>query len=286
MEVEENTLNYKRIARAIAYIKDNFTQQPSLDEIAAHIHLSPFHFQRLFQDWVGTTPKKFLQYISLSHAKEVLTQNNSILSTSHSVGLSSSSRLHELFVNIEAMTPAEYKNEGKSLTIHYSIQDSPFGKIVIASTTKGICQISFLEEDEEYLSILNKQFPKATFIPKEEEIHKAVLNTFNLSSTQEKPIHIHLKGSDFQLKVWEALLKIPVGNLLSYGAIAKAIDQPNASRAVGTAIGSNPLAYLIPCHRVIQASGIMGGYRWNPIRKTAIIGWEAIQTNRAQNETI
>jgi len=279
MERIEQSFDYNRVAKAIAFIIANQTKQPSLDEIAEHIHLSPFHFQRLFQDWVGTTPKKFLQYISLANAKKILHDNTTIADVSYTLGLSSTSRLHELFVNIEAMTPAEYKNAGESLTISYSTHDSPFGKIVIASTAKGICQISFIEDESKALETLRTLFPKATYIEKEEPIHLDVLHIFDVSAKEKKTINVHLKGTDFQLKVWEALLQIPFGNLQTYGSIAKTINQPNASRAVGTAIGSNPLAYLIPCHRVIQASGIFGGYMWNPIRKTAIIGWESAQTN-------
>lgn len=279
MENVEESWNYNRIAKAIEFIIDNQSKQPSLDDIAAHIHLSSFHFQRLFQEWVGTTPKKFLQYISLSQAKKILADNKSILEVSYSIGLSSASRLHELFVNIEAMTPAEYKNGGESLTIHYSIQESPFGKIVVGSTTKGICQISFIDSEKDALYALKEQFPKAIFQLHAESIHKEVLHIFNLSREYNSPINVHLKGSDFQLKVWEALLKIPTGRLHTYGDIAVAINQASASRAVGTAIAANPLAYLIPCHRVIQASGIIGGYRWNPIRKTAMIGWEGTQVN-------
>lgn len=285
MDTMEKSLNYNRIAKAIQFIIDNQTQQPRLDEIAEHINLSPFHFQRLFQDWVGTSPKKFLQYINLSNAKKILA-NNSILSTTYSTGLSSSSRLHEIFVNIESMTPAEFKNGGNSLNIRYSTQDSPFGSLVIASTEKGICQINFLESKNDALTALKNQFPNANYIHSEEQIHLDVLNVFYLSSDKKKPINVHLKGTDFQLKVWEALLKIPFGNLQTYSDIAKQINQPTASRAVGTAIGSNPLAYLIPCHRVIQASGIFGGYMWNPIRKTAIIGWEGVNNNPTVDETI
>lgn len=279
MENAEKSLNYNRIAKAIEFIIANQMKYPSLEEIAEQVHLSAFHFQRLFQEWAGTTPKKFLQYISLANAKKILAENNSIQSTANSLGLSSSSRLHELFVNIEAMTPAEYKNQGASLTIDYSIQNSPFGKILIASTAKGICQINFIDDHQDYTENLSRQFAQAHFMHKTVQIHLDVLAIFNASSTQIQPINVHIKGSDFQLKVWEALLKIPTGKLNTYGDIAKAIDQPSASRAVGTAIGSNPLAYLIPCHRVIQASGIIGGYMWDPIRKTAIIGWEGAINN-------
>lgn len=275
MKETEQSLNYKRIAAAIEYIISHQTKQPSLEEIAEHIHLSPFHFQRLFQEWVGTTPKKFLQYTSLAHAKKVLATNKNLSETTYTLGLSSNSRLHDLFVKIEAMTPAEYKNAGALLNIRYSIHASPFGNVIIASTQKGICYISFINNEEEGIKQLTQQFNQAQYTKQTEQTHLDVLGVFDQSSSQRKPIHVHLKGSNFQLKVWEALLRIPFGNLQTYKNIAQSINQPSASRAVGTAIGKNPIAYLIPCHRVIQASGIIGGYRWDPIRKTAMIGWES-----------
>lgn len=285
MDMQEKSVNYERIAKAIQYIIDNHTQQPSLEEIAEHIHLSPFHFQRIFQEWAGTTPKKFLQFISLSQAKRTL-KDFSISETTHILGLSSSSRLHDMFLTIEAMTPSEYKNEGASLRIFYSKQLSPFGPIVIGSTNKGVCQISFIEKEENPKEAILSKFPKAECIDQEQPIHRDVMQIFSASYTDKKNLRIHLKGSGFQLKVWEALLRIPVGKLCTYGDIAKSINQPSASRAVGTAIGANPLAYLIPCHRVIQATGLFGGYRWDPIRKTAIIGWEAVVNKRNNNEAI
>ena len=287
MEISQNNLNYNRIAKAIAYIKDNFQAQPSLDEIAAHIHVSPFHFQRMFQDWAGTSPKKFLQYISLAHAKSILKASQSLADATYKTGLSSSSRLHELFVQIEAMTPAEYKIGGKNLKIYFSFHETPFGEVIIASTSKGICHIAFIENQELGLKYLKNLFPNAEFYEMANVNHEQVLTLFNHTLQLEQPIKLHLKGTSFQLKVWEALLKIPSGNLQTYGNIAKSIGKEKASRAVGTAIGSNPIAYLIPCHRVIQSTGIFGGYMWDPIRKTAIIGWEnAQQENQITTITI
>lgn len=286
MEMSENNLNYERIAKAIAYIQAHFKQQPSLEEIAAHVHLSPFHFQRLFQEWAGTTPKKFLQYISLQYAKRLLQESKSTDSATFETGLSSSSRLHELFVNIEHMTPAEYKNGGAALIIHYSIQHSPFGHVCVASTAKGICHIAFIATEQEALQSIQHYFPKATSMNKEETSHKDVLQFFNNIFPLSSPLHLHLKGTTFQLKVWEALLKIPMGQLNTYGEIAEKIGHPKSSRAVGTAIGSNPIAYLIPCHRVIQTSGLFGGYMWGPVRKTAIIGWENAKSHTLSDETI
>lgn len=286
MEMSENNLNYNRIAKALAYIQANFKRQPSLEEIAAHVHLSPFHFQRLFQEWAGTTPKKFLQYISLQYAKQILQDSKSTEIATFETGLSSTSRLHELFVHIEAMTPAEYKNGGASLEINYSIQSTLFGEVCIASTSKGICHVSFIDRDENALKTIQSLFPNAQIIYSEQALHQEIEDFINYTSKINSPIHLHLKGTSFQLKVWEALLKIPQGKLKTYGQIAHEIGNPKSSRAVGTAIGSNPIAYLIPCHRVIQTSGLFGGYMWGPIRKTAIIGWEHATINSITDEII
>lgn len=277
---EQENINYIRIAKAIEYIKNNFKQQPTLDEIAEQIHLSPFHFQRIFKEWAGTTPKKFLQYISVQYAKELLKEKQATLfDTAYETGFSSTSRLHDLFINIEGMTPAEYKNEGKNLIIHYNFYQSPFGKIIIASTPKGICYIAFNDDEIQALFHLKEKFPQATFLQKADTIHKQALHIFLNDWNKLSEIKLHLKGTDFQLKVWEALLKIPLGQLSTYGNIANKIGSPNASRAVGSAIGNNPIAFLIPCHRIIQSSGNIGGYMWGNTRKTAIIGWEAAKIN-------
>jgi AraC family transcriptional regulator of adaptative response/methylated-DNA-[protein]-cysteine methyltransferase len=280
MNTQEN-INYNRIADAIDYIKANFKKQPNLDEVAQKVHLSPFHFQRLFTEWAGTSPKKFLQYISVEHAKKILKENNhaTLFDAAFDTGLSGTSRLHDLFVNIEGMTPAEYKNGGKNLEINFSFAESPFGNIIVASTSKGVCFMAFAENEETGFENLQHKFQNATFSRKLDLIQQNALFIFQNDSSKLSEIKLHLKGTDFQLKVWEALLKIPMGQLSTYGSIAQQIEKPNASRAVGTAIGSNPVAFLIPCHRVIQASGTFGGYMWGNTRKTAIIGWEGVQTN-------
>jgi len=276
----QETINYNRIAEAIDYIKANFKDQPNLDEVAEKVHLSPFHFQRLFSDWAGTSPKKFLQYTSLEHAKKLLKENQTTISeTAFETGLSGTSRLHDLFVNIEGMTPAEYKNGGKNLEINYSFAESPFGNIIVASTQKGVCFMAFAEEETIGFEDLKHKFPNASFSRKLDLAQQNALFIFQNDWSKLSEIKLHLKGTDFQLKVWETLLKIPMGQLSTYGNIAHQIQKPNASRAVGTAIGSNPVAFLIPCHRVIQSSGIFGGYMWGNTRKTAIIGWEGAQIN-------
>lgn len=276
----QETLNYNRIAEAIAYIKQNFKKQPSLEEVAEKINISPFHFQRMFTDWAGISPKKFLQYISVEHAKQILKGKQATLfDAAEETGLSGTGRLHDLFVNIEGMTPGEFKNGGENLTINYSFAESPFGNILVASTTKGICYMAFTDGEESSFEMLKSNFPNAHYKQMVDLIQQNALYIFTHDWRKLNQIKLHLKGTDFQLKVWEALLKIPMGQLSTYGTIAEQIKNSNASRAVGTAIGSNPVAFLIPCHRVIQSTGTIGGYMWGPIRKTAIIGWEAARTN-------
>lgn len=277
MDMEHSSaVNYKRIEKAIAFISANFERQPSLEEIAAHVHLSPFHFQRLFAEWAGTTPKRFLQFISIQYAKELLSKERATLwETTQATGLSSTSRLHDLFVQLEGMTPAEYKHGGKNLRIEYHVDSTPFGTVLIATTWKGICHFSFVENDlESSMQKLANQFPQATFIAVQNEMQSQALRIFQHDWADMPQIKLHLKGTAFQLKVWQCLLEIPTGSLSSYGQIAHEIGMPSAYRAVGTAIGRNPIAYLIPCHRVIQTTGGIGGYMWGIDRKKAIIGWE------------
>lgn len=270
-------INYHRIAVAIQYIKDNFREQPDLETVAAHVHLSPFHFQRLFKEWAGVSPKKFIQYLSVEYAKRLLSQDNhpTLFDTAYHTGLSGTGRLHDLFVSIEGMTPGEFKNQGASLLINYSFATTPFGEILMAATDKGLCHIAFIEDHHDGLDTLKSRFPKAFLSEKMDTYQEGVLSIFDIETQEMPSLKLHLKGTDFQLKVWEALLKVPFAELATYKHIATELGQPTASRAVGTAIGSNPIAYLIPCHRVIQASGVIGGYMWGPTRKAAILGWEA-----------
>ncbi len=277
--------NYQRIAQAIEYIQQNYRTQPSLDEVAAYVHVSPFHFQRIFTEWAGVSPKKFLQYISLSHAKHLLRQQEaSLFDATEALGLSGTSRLHDLFISIEGMTPGEYKNGGASLPIYYTFAESPFGKLLVASTYKGICYMAFYDNSTEALAALQAHFPNAHLVAETTLFHQQALLFFQEDWQALPKLKLHLKGSDFQLKIWEALLKIPMGELTTYGTIAQQIQHPKAARAVGTAIGSNPVAYLIPCHRVIQTSGALGGYMWGTTRKTAIIGWESAKVFTPQQE--
>lgn len=274
--------NYDKIATAIDYIKSNFKTQPDLQEIAAAVHMSPFHFQRVFAEWAGVTPKKFLQYLTLDYAKSILREEKTtVFDAAFEAGLSGTGRLHDLFINIESMTPGEYKNGGKALHINYSFAESPFGNILVASTAKGICHMAFADEPEAALQALKEQFPHAEFTQMVDVIQQNTLYIFTQDWSRLSEIKLHLRGTDFQLKVWEALLKIPMGNLTTYSRLAEEINHPRASRAVGTAVAQNPVAFLIPCHRVIKASGEAGQYHWGISRKNAMIGWEAARTQSA-----
>ena len=277
----QNTINYQRIADAINYIKTHFKDQPNLDDVAEKVHLSPFHFQRMFTDWAGISPKKFLQYLSVEYAKGILKEKQATLvDATYETGLSSTGRLHDLFINIEGMTPAEYKNGGKALVINYSIAESPFGDILVASTEKGICHLAFADDKQEAFRQLQQQFPNATYHQMVDHVQQEAMFIFQKDWSKLSNIKLHLKGTPFQLKVWDALLRIPMGRLETYGSLAKEIQLPNASRAVGSAVADNPVAFLIPCHRVIRSTGEFGQYHWGPTRKSAMIGWEAAQVHK------
>ena len=274
----QQQLNYNRVAAAISYIRKNFKEQPSLNAIAESVHLSPYHFQRLFSEWAGVSPKKFMQHISVAYAKQLLKEQQATLfDVAHETGLSGTGRLHDLFINIEGMTPGEYKNAGENLSINFSFAESPFGNLIVASTPKGICHMAFIDDEEKAMRELKTRFANATYRQVVDTLQQDALFIFQNDWSKLNQIKLHLNATPFQLKVWEALLKIPHGQLTTYGAIAKRINAPKASRAVGTAIGNNPVAYLIPCHRVIKASGTIGGYAWGSTRKTAMIGWEAVR---------
>jgi AraC family transcriptional regulator of adaptative response/methylated-DNA-[protein]-cysteine methyltransferase len=278
--MHQHDIDYARIAAAINFIKDHLQDQPSLDEIAAAVQLSPFHFQKLFTEWAGVSPKKFMQYLTLEYAKSLLrAPNSTLLDTANTIGVSGTSRLHDLFITIEGMTPGEFKNGGAGLQINYDFAESPFGQLIVASTTKGICHLFFVTDQQQAVNNLIARFPLASFQNTTDKLQQDALSFFRRDWHQREQIKLHLSGSPFQLKVWESLLKVPMGALVTYGTIAKNIDKPSATRAVGTAIGSNPIAFLIPCHRVIQNTGRLGGYMWGETRKSAIIGWEAAQKN-------
>lgn len=276
----QQEIDFERIAQAIEYMYAHFQLQPDLEEVASHVHLSSYHFQRMFQAWAGVSPKKFLQYLTVNRAKSILTDGQlSLFDTANEIGLSGSGRLHDLFVKIEGMTPGEYKNGGTNLHISYNFSSGTFGEMLVASTGKGICYLAFSEDNTRMLKELKDMFPNAHFAEQKDDFIEKVIRFFSEHSDKPEAINLHLKGTDFQLKVWETLLKIPEGKLSTYGEIAGQIDNPKATRAVGSAVGDNPVSYLVPCHRVIRSTGILGQYHWGPARKKAMIGWEAVKVN-------
>lgn len=274
----QEILNYNRIAEAIDYIREHFKEQPSLEEVAEKVHLSPYHFQRMFTDWAGVSPKKFLQYISIEHAKAVLkNEQATVFDAALETGLSGTGRLHDLFINIEGMTPGEYKNGGESLAINYSFAETPFGEVLVASTHKGICYMAFADDENMAFNEMKGKFPNAAFRRMTDLIQQNALYIFTKDWSQLNQVKLHLKGTEFQLKVWESLLSIPMGKFTTYGKLAARLNNPKASRAVGSAVGDNPVAFLIPCHRVIQSTGSFGQYHWGSTRKTAMLGWEGVK---------
>jgi AraC family transcriptional regulator of adaptative response/methylated-DNA-[protein]-cysteine methyltransferase len=272
----QEVIDYHRIEKAIQFIEENFQTQPSLKEIADHVALSEFHFNRLFSKWAGTSPQRFMRFLTKEFAKEKLAESTNLLEATFESGLSSSSRLHDLFVSYEAMTPAEFKAKGAGLNIHYGIHQTPFGECLIAITERGITDFRFLQEETKGLIIkeLQQDFEKAKLIFDNNFTKPFIEQIFYETTNTTEPITLLMRGTNFQIKVWEALLKIPFGQMVSYETIANAIGKPTAQRAVGTAIGSNRLGYIIPCHRVLQKVGGIGGYRWGITRKKAILGWE------------
>jgi AraC family transcriptional regulator of adaptative response/methylated-DNA-[protein]-cysteine methyltransferase len=274
-----NNPDYKRIEQAILFIEQQALGQPSLKEIAEHLDLSPYHFQRMFKRWAGVSPKRFLQYLTVENAKQMLRDSTSVLDTSLEVGLSGPGRLHDLFIKVEAVTPGEYKNLGKGLVIDYGFHSTPFGECLVATTRRGICFLGFVEDEigrEAGLKSLQAKWPDASLQENQQMACSEINRIFSPAPhAGEGPIKLLLHGTNFQLKVWEALLRVPGGAVTSYSALSDAVGHPGASRAVGNAVGKNPIAYLIHCHRVLRASGDIGGYRWGTLRKRAILALEA-----------
>lgn len=282
MYSEQTQIDYHRVEKAISYIRERHHEQPSLEEIAEHIHLSPYHFQRLFTRWAGISPKKFLQYLTIQYARECLNNNLSLAQIAHEAGLSGTGRLHDLFISIDGMTPDQYRRSGSGLTIYYGFHYCPFGIYLLAITTENrICTLQFVEEEDLALAELSAHWKESKLIPAQDRTEKIASNLFNPVSTE--PIKLLARGTSFQLKVWEALLKIPFGEMISYQSIAECINKPKGLQAVGSAIGKNPVAYLIPCHRVIKKSGQISEYRWGRIRKSAILAWEAAPEKHSQS---
>jgi AraC family transcriptional regulator of adaptative response/methylated-DNA-[protein]-cysteine methyltransferase len=285
---EEGTLSqaamdYARVERALQFLNANYLHRPTLDEIAAHVHLSPFHFERLFQRWAGTSPKRFLQYLTKEHAKTLLRDSKSLLDAAYGSGLSGVGRLHDLFVSCEAVTPGEYKLRGEGVAIRYGFHPTPFGECLLAKTERGVCALRFLTTPSKPTTLreLRNEWPAARFVKDDDETGEICRRILTTASDGERlPFHLHLRGTNFQLKVWQALLTIPTGHLTSYSDVAAKICTTKASRAVGSAVGRNPVAYLIPCHRVIRSLGVIGDYRWGHERKQAMIAREMAAGHR------
>lgn len=274
----EESINYKRIEQAIQYLESNFLHQPDLDEIAEKVHLSAFHFQRIFTEWAGISPKRFLQYLTVDFLKSKLEETRNLTEAAESAGLSSQSRVYDLFTTLEAVTPQEYKLKGIGIRIEYGIHETPFGLCLLGITERGICWMSFLNTDEDprhELEAMKSHWHQSVF-HEDRSITKSFIDRIFPSGPVigQGRLHLFLKGTNFQIKVWEALLKIPMGAVTSYQDIATRIQSPKALQAVGSAVGSNHVAYLIPCHRVIRKDGVLGEYRWSSARKKSIIGWE------------
>lgn len=271
------TTDYERIERAIRYLEENYRHQPSLKQLARGAGLSEFHFQRLFRRWAGISPKRFLQFLTAGHAARLLRASRSNLETAYEAGLSGGGRLHDLFINLHAVTPGELKRAGAGLTIHYGFHPSPFGECLIGVTARGVCHLGFVsaEAGRAALAELAAEWPRARL----EEASRATLpvarRLFARIDNDAPNLDLHVRGTNFQIKVWEALLRILPGTVVSYEDIARRIHAPRAVRAVANAVACNPVGYLIPCHRVIRKSGALGGYRWGETRKKALLAWEA-----------
>jgi AraC family transcriptional regulator of adaptative response/methylated-DNA-[protein]-cysteine methyltransferase len=274
-DLHQMSQDYLRIEQAIEYLEKNANTQPELTEIASAVGLGEYHFQRVFSRWAGISPKRFLQFLTKESAKDLLAQSENLLDTTYGIGLSSLGRLHDLFVSTEAVTPGQYKSGGAGLTIRYGLHNTPFGKALIGTTERGICHLGFVGNSEgEAIDTLVTNWQQAEMIEDHQATVSLVEPIFDLSQRTKTPLHLHLRGTNFQLKVWEALLRIPPGAVTSYQGLAEQAGRPGASRAVGTALGHNPIAVLIPCHRVIRKLGEFGNYRYGTIRKKALLARE------------
>jgi AraC family transcriptional regulator of adaptative response/methylated-DNA-[protein]-cysteine methyltransferase len=266
------------------YIESHLDDQPTLDAIAAHVHLSPYHFQRLFSRWAGISPKRFLQVLTLQQGRRLLDQQQSLLDASTNLGLSGASRLHDHFVQLDAITPGEYRRQGRDLVIDYGVADTPFGALFMALTQRGVHRACFIEANNiaEPLKTLRDDWPLARLNSNPQRVREIIAQLNQTDSQSHPPLQLHVRGTNFQIAVWRALLTIPPGRRVNYRHIAEAIGQPRASRAVGNANAANPVALLIPCHRVIRQSGALGGYRWGEDRKRLIQIWEQLHMDSGE----
>ncbi|MBF0506538.1 MAG: methylated-DNA--[protein]-cysteine S-methyltransferase [Nitrospirae bacterium] len=278
MKLESSAKDYKRIEKAILFLDKNFRRQPVLKEVARAVNLSEYHFQRLFRRWAGISPKKFMQFLTVEHVKKILNESQNLLDATYQAGLSAPSRIHDLFVTIEAMTPGEFKKRGEGLVIRYGFHHTPFGECMPAITERGICGLAFMTARGRRGAIndLKIKWKNATLVQDDASTAPFIRRIFSGSKNKEAfPVKLMLAGTNFQIKVWEALLKIPEGSMVSYEFVASAIDKPAATRAVASAVARNPIGYIIPCHRVIRKIGVIGDYGWGAARKKAMLGWEA-----------
>jgi AraC family transcriptional regulator of adaptative response/methylated-DNA-[protein]-cysteine methyltransferase len=272
--------DYDLVRRAIAFLTETWTEQPDLDRLAAHLRLGPEHTQKLFKRWCGLSPKEFVQAITIDHARAMLADSASVLECSHEVGLSGGGRLHDLFVDHEAMTPGDYKRRGAGLEIAYGFHPSPFGEALLLATERGVAGLAFIDEDArgthaDALADMKKRWPAARFIEAPARTAPHAMRIFDPKEWRpERPVRLVLIGTDFEVRVWEALLQVPMGRAVSYADIARHLGRPKATRAVGSAVGRNPISFVVPCHRVLRSDGSLGGYHWGLTRKRAIIGWE------------
>jgi len=276
----EGARDYDQIRRAIAFLTQSWAEQPGLDQLAAHLGLSPAHCQKLFKRWCGLSPKEFVQAITVDHARSLLQGSASVLHAAYEVGLSGGGRLHDLFVSHEAMTPGDYKRRGEGLQMGYGFHRSPFGEALLIVTERGVAGLAFVDEDkaqtrEEVLAEMMQRWPKARFAAAPERTAACARQIFSPATwSKDRPVRLVMIGTDFEVRVWEALLEVPMGRAVSYHDIARHLGQPTASRAVGSAVGRNPISFVVPCHRVLRGDGSLGGYHWGLTRKRALIGWE------------
>jgi AraC family transcriptional regulator of adaptative response/methylated-DNA-[protein]-cysteine methyltransferase len=275
----DRSRDYDLIRRAITFLSETWAEQPSLDRLAEHLALSPAHCQKLFKRWCGLSPKEFVQAITVDHARALLEGSASVLDAAHEVGLSGGSRLHDLFVSHEAMTPGDYKRRGEGLEMAYGFHASPFGEALLIATDRGVAGLAFVDEDkgqtrEDALADMMQRWPRARYVEASAKIAPHARQIFASEWSSDQPVRLVMIGTDFDVRVWETLLKIPMGRAVSYTDIARHIGAPSASRAVGSAVGRNPLSFVVPCHRVLRGDGSLGGYHWGLTRKRALIGWE------------
>ena len=277
---DRNSADYSRIERAIRFLDKSSPMRPSLDAVAKHVGMSPFHFQRLFTRWAGISPKRFSQVLALEYAKDRLHDSRNMIDATYDAGLTSGGRLHDLFVTLDAVTPGEFRAAGEGLTISAGFHDTPFGEALVATTERGLCGLTFHDGSRRAaLRDLAQRWPNATIVEQPRVTAPFASRVFKALEVRDPeglvPLGLLVRGTNFQVKVWRALLQIPTGSVATYEDIAHAIGSPNAVRAVGTAIGRNPVAFLIPCHRVIRTTGALGGYRWGLPRKRAMLAWES-----------